>query len=379
MSTTTQWIALNALPRFGPAKVISLINQGFSPDQLLSSSANTLSALGLPKAACTAVLSYQLGQGPLQERIDQLLQWQQQSGQHHLLCYADQNYPSLLAEITDPPLVLMVIGDVNLLSMPQVALVGSRHATRQGLQNAGLFSKALSAAGVTVTSGLAAGIDGAAHQAVVAAQLPTIAVMGTGPDQVYPARHRQLADDIVANGGALVTEYKPGTAPFAGNFPRRNRIIAGLSQGVLVIEAAERSGSLITARLALECNREVFAIPGTIHSPQSQGCHQLIRDGATLVQSAAHIIEQLGSLLAANQYLQADAEQVTQQAIAPSVELNNEEQRLLKLMEHEQLSLDQLSGLSGLSIAELSQHMVTLEIKGLVEAVGLGYQRTVMA
>lgn len=219
------------------------------------------------------------------------LAWAEQPG-HHLLTLADANYPSSLLTTDDPPLILYVRGRVELLSQPMFAVVGSRNATAQGERDAEAFSAALVAAGLTVVSGLALGIDAAAHRGGLSSSAGTVAVVGTGVDRLYPARNADLAREIV-NLGAIVSEFPLGTPALASNFPRRNRIIAGLGLGCLVVEAALRSGSLITARLAAEAGREVFAIPGSIHSPLTRGCHQLIRQGAKLVESAQDILEEL--------------------------------------------------------------------------------------
>ena len=203
----------------------------------------------------------------------------------HVICWDDPAYPALLAELPDAPPLLFVAGDPTLLERPQLAVVGSRRASRNGLDNARAFSRSLAGAGFVITSGLALGIDGAAHQGALDANGKTVAVLGTGIERLYPQRHLSLAKQIVEHGGALVSELPLDCPPQASNFPRRNRIISGLSLGVLVVEASPSSGSLITARLAAEQGREVYAIPGSIHHPGARGCHQLIRQGAALVES----------------------------------------------------------------------------------------------
>lgn len=223
--------------------------------------------------------------------IDEALSWHQMDG-NHIITLADAAYPQRLLEITDPPCLLYAKGRIELLNHPAFAIVGSRHASSEGIQNATRFASALSQAGLTIISGLALGIDGAAHQGALTGVGSTIAVVGTGANLVYPAAHHALAHQI-AEQGCIITEYPLGTNAQAGNFPRRNRLISGLSQGVLVVEASVSSGTLITARMALEQSRDVFAIPGSIHSPLSKGCHQLIKQGAKLVESAQDIIEEL--------------------------------------------------------------------------------------
>lgn len=231
----------------------------------------------------------------LQRQIDLSLQWAQIPG-NHLLTLADAAYPQTLLRSDDPPVLLYAKGRIELLNRPALAIVGSRNATPQGLSNASAFASAFAEAGLTVVSGLALGIDTAAHQGALSAtgkQLgSTIAMIGTGADRIYPARNQELARQI-AQHGLILSEFPLATPALAGNFPRRNRLIAGLSLGCLVVEAAARSGSLITARLASEVGREVFAIPGSIHSPLAKGCHQLIKQGAKLVESAQDVLEEL--------------------------------------------------------------------------------------
>ncbi len=219
------------------------------------------------------------------------------SADHHLIGWDDPDYPALLRRIPSPPPALFVAGDPNLLWHAQVAVVGSRNATAGGIDNARGFARALVASGLTITSGMAEGVDAAAHLAALDVNTPTIAVVGTGTDVIYPRRHARLAARIRANG-AIVSEFLPGTQARPEHFPRRNRMIAGLTLGTLVIEAAERSGALITARLAADAGREVFAVPGSIHNPLARGCHRLIRQGAALVENAREVIEALAPVAA---------------------------------------------------------------------------------
>ncbi|GJL80733.1 MAG: hypothetical protein DHS20C01_03670 [marine bacterium B5-7] len=226
------------------------------------------------------------------ERAERILRWLGQADTT-LLTLADRNYPARLLEVARPPLLLFVKGSIKILSAQQIAIVGSRHPTHGGLETAHDFAASLADGGFVITSGLARGIDGAAHRGCLKAGVPTIAVAATGLDQVYPPEHKDLANEIVAKGGTIISEFAPGVAPRAQNFPRRNRIISGLSVGTLVVEAAVHSGSLITARFALEQGREVFAIPGSIHNPAARGCHHLIRQGAKLVEQVDDILEEL--------------------------------------------------------------------------------------
>ena len=288
-----------------------------------------------------------------------------------LLCYTDDNYPELLRQIPDPPPVLFIQGDITGLLMPQIAIVGSRRCTAAGLRNAGQFAETLGAAGLTITSGLALGIDGAAHEGALRANARTVAVMATGIDLVYPARHQRLASQIIDEGGVLITEFLPGTKPLPGNFPRRNRIVTGLSAGLLVIEAGERSGSLISARLAADQGREVFALPGSIQSPVSAGCHQLIRQGATLVTEPSQIVEQLASMLG------FDAEMLDSSATvrAASPKKTSTVNWLETYIDYDPVSLDELCDRIERSAAEVASALVELELNGVVQQTSYGYQR----
>lgn len=282
----------------------------------------------------------------------------------HLVAWGDPAYPPLLREIPDPPVVLYVQGDPAVLARPQLAIVGSRNPTPTGRENAAAFAKTLAGAGLTITSGLALGIDGAAHRGALAGGGATIAVAGTGLDRVYPPRHRDLAHAI-ARHGALVSEYPLGTPPRAENFPVRNRLISGLSLGVLVVEAALQSGSLITARLATEQGREVFAVPGSIHSPLARGCHALIRQGAKLVETAQDVLEELGALAQV-----ASTETHTRANVSP------DEEALLAHVGYDSINVDDLVERSGLTPDRVSSMLLRLELRGLIVAgPGGTYQR----
>jgi len=277
------WVELSL--RGVPAPALVALLQAFG------SAAAVLAATRAQRAAVAAAAEPAFS-APAPEGLAHGLAWLAAPG-HDLLAWDDPRYPAALLELGHAPPVLYVLGQIDLLARPALAIVGSRSATPQGLDNARAFAGALSAAGLTIVSGLAAGIDGAAHEGALDGPGSTIAVMGTGLDRVYPAKHRALAHAI-AEQGLLVSEFPPGTPVRDYHFPRRNRLISGLARGVLVVEAALQSGSLITARLAGEQGREVFAIPGSIHSPLSKGCHRLIRDGAKLVETAQDILEELG-------------------------------------------------------------------------------------
>lgn len=292
---------------------------------------------------------------------------------HHLIGWDSLDYPALLRRIGSPPPALLVAGDPNLLWHPQIALVGSRHATAGGLDNATAFAGALARAGLVITSGLAEGVDAAAHLAALQAGLPTIGVVGTGPDVAYPRRHTALTRRIVA-AGAVVSEFLPGTQARREHFPRRNRIIAGLTLGTLVIEAAERSGALITARLAGESGREVFAVPGSIHNPLARGCHRLIRQGAALVEDAREILEAiaplaalLASALRARLEVPADAVAGMASGLGAMPE-DPDYVRLLDALGHDPVGIDRLAERTGLTVTALSSMLLLMELDGRVTA-----------
>jgi DNA processing protein len=299
---------------------------------------------------------------------------------HHLLTLGDDDYPPLLARCPDAPPALFVAGELEPLWLPQLAIVGSRNASAAGLEHARSFAQALSRTGLTIVSGLALGIDAAAHAAVLDAGGKTVAVCATGLDQVYPERHRELAARIRAQG-ALVSEFPLGVTARADHFPRRNRIIAGLALGTLVIEASLRSGSLITARLAGERGREVFALPGSLHHPLARGCHRLIREGATLVESADDVLEplrpQLRGLRASLGQDDADADAAPAPPPAPAPARDADYRRLLDALGHDPATLDELAERSRLDAAALASMLLILELDGEVAALaGARYART---
>jgi DNA processing protein len=282
------WLALLRAPALGPVTFLRLRDGGIDLVALVGTR-DLPAGTGLG-AALRGYLAT-----PDWVGVDRDLEWLARPG-NHLLTLDDDRYPDLLRQIPDPPLALFVRGDPATLASPQIAIVGSRNPTEGGRRTARGFAVELAAAGLAVTSGLAVGIDAAAHEGALAARGVTLAVAGTGPDRLYPARHAALAERVVERG-ALVSELPVGTAPLPGHFPRRNRIVSGLAAGTLVVEASLKSGSLITARLAAEQGREVFAIPGSIHNPLARGCHRLIRQGAKLVETVGDVLEELGPLL----------------------------------------------------------------------------------
>jgi DNA processing protein len=296
------------------------------------------------------------------------LAWLARPG-HHLLALADPAYPAQLREISDPPPLLFVIGDPARLATPQVAVIGSRNPSLGGREQAESLARGLAAAGVTVTSGLALGIDGAAHRGALVGGGYTVAVAGTGPDRIYPAHHHDLAREIVARG-AVVTEFPTGTPPRPEHFPRRNRIISGLSLGVVVVEAALRSGSRITARHAADQGREVFAVPGSVRNPLARGCHALLRDGAKLVETVEDILEELDS-----GFLRAPAP--APGGVAPGPDPDATQCRVLEALGHDPAPVDRLVERTGLTADAVSAILLTLELRGLVaSAPGGCYERT---
>ena len=300
--------------------------------------------------------------------------WLQGGSDRRVLSRGDALYPPLLLQIPDPPETLFVRGDPAALSLPQLAIVGSRHASAGGVETARAFAAHLAGCGLAITSGLALGIDAAAHAGALAGGGRTVAVMGTGPDRIYPQRHAALADQIAA-GGALCTEFPPGTPPLRENFPRRNRIISGLAVGTLVVEARAHSGALITAHRAIEQGREVFAIPGSIHNPLAKGCHLLIREGAKLVDSVEHILEELAELLGVEP---AVARPDKPFAAGPAADRDRdpEYRRLLDALGWDTVDVDTLVLRSGLTTAEVSSMLLLLELEGSVQPLAGGrYQR----
>lgn len=354
--TLSDWLILYHAPGIGAVTFHQLLDRHPNPGELLQSGTEQLRMLGLKQASINAL------RHPDEAAVARDLEWHEKPG-NRIMCCRDPDYPALLLQIPAPPPLLYVHGNPELLSQPQLAMVGSRNPTASGQRTATEFARHLSAAGLVITSGLALGIDAASHQGALDTGSPTIAVMGTGLDRVYPARHRDLAREIAAQG-VLVSEFPVGTAPLAENFPRRNRIISGLSLGTLVIEAALRSGSLISARFAGEQGREVFAIPGSIHNPLARGCHHLIRQGAKLVETAQDVIDELGALAAVCSSPPRIA--ATTEEAGNSRELDEEYLQLIDYIEFDNTSIDQLVTRSGLTAAEVSSMLLQLEMSGYI-------------
>ena len=354
------WLRLAQTDGVGPATARKLLGEFGLPENIFAASYSAL-AKSVPERIAKALTA------PLPDETRQLieraLEWAALP-ENHVFTLADGDYPKSLLDIADPPLLLYVKGRAELLRAPSLAIVGSRNATAQGIRNAENFARAMSAAGLTIISGLALGIDAAAHRGGMDGASSTIAVIGTGADIVYPARNRELAHRI-ADNGCIVSEYPLGVPAISANFPRRNRIISGLAKGVLVIEAAAQSGSLITARMAAEQGREVFAIPGSIHSPLSKGCHQLIKQGAKLVESAQDILEELRLQPAQAGALGGNIAPVADPAA----------QQVLDALGFDPVNADILCERTGLDAAALSGLLLTLELDGLAERLADGNYR----
>lgn len=374
------WLHLLLVPGLGREGVRRLLAAFGSPRGVLQAEAEALAAATGGRAPTA------LRQEPpdLGRALDAVHTWLAGGAPRQVLALDDAAYPRALLESPDPPLLLYVQGDPAWLSAPSVAIVGSRRPTAQGRDHAHGFARQLAAAGQVVVSGLALGIDGAAHEGALAAGGATVAVVGTGLDRVYPTRHHDLAHRITARG-ALVSEYLPGTPPLPENFPQRNRIIAGLSQGTLVVEAALQSGSLITARLANEAGREVFAIPGSILSEQSRGCHALIRDGARLVESAAEVLAELQqpllpglvSTLKFNPKPEARPGLTTTPAPGATLAASDP---VLDALGQDPISLDRLQSRCGWTTADLLARLLELELDGHVGRLPGGlFQRRMTA
>jgi DNA processing protein len=360
---TDAWVRLAEAPGLGAAEAAALVESFGSAARVVAAGRGALASRGLDADAIEALLA------PPAERMERIARWLDEPG-HHLVSRHSPDYPALLAEATGAPLVLFVNGDPGLLSMPQLAVVGSRNPTRGGARTAFEFAAHLAASGLTITSGLATGIDTAAHEGALSAGGSTIAVLGTGIDRVYPAANRELAHRI-AERGALVSEFPLGSPPESWHFPRRNRIISGMSLGTLVVEAAQRSGSLITARLAAEQGREVFAIPGSIHNALARGCHRLIRDGARLVESADDIFAELAPLAGALGTRLAEPSSGRDSAAVGTAgaERDGDYDKLLEALAWEPVDMDTLIERSGLTIDQLSSMLLILELEGEVETL----------
>ncbi len=356
------WLALARTPYFGHQTLQRCLQRFTSIEGLFCAHRKQLVELGLRSQTINALML------PSWSDVDRDVDWLAATGAQ-LIPFGNAYYPELLAQISSAPIVLFVQGQAGLLKSPQIAIVGSRNPSMRGRELGQEFAKQLTQAGLTVTSGLALGVDAAAHQGALAASGPTVAVAGTGLDRVYPARHRELAETIVQTG-AYISEFVPGAGARAEHFPRRNRIISGLSYGVLVVEAALKSGSLITAHFAAEQGREVFAIPGSIHNPLSRGCHSLIRQGAKLVEGVEDIMEELKPF-----FNHSTVVKLSDKVEQAHKGLDNQAANLLGLVHVTATSVDELIQQTNLSPEVVTTLLVQLELEGYIAKDAMGYVR----
>jgi len=354
-----QWLSLSQIEGLGCQTFCQLLKTFGSPSEIYRKKFKEL------RAVVSEKIALEIGQGVDETGLQDTLTWLAQAN-NHLVTLADADYPKALLEIADPPPLLYAKGNLALLNKLSIAIVGSRNASVQGEKNAEAFAQGLAEHGLCIVSGLALGIDGAAHRGALKAKGDTIAVVGTGLDMVYPAQHRDLAHQI-ASSGLIISEFPLGTLSKPQNFPRRNRLISGLSLGCLVVEANLKSGSQITARLSAEQGREVFAIPGSIHSPLAKGCHQLIKQGAKLVDSLQDIVEELNLNKAVSAPLAEEKSAI-----------NQNQQTLLDAMAYEAVSIETLVQLTGLTVSTLSSMLTLLELEGRITGLTGGqYQQIV--
>lgn len=350
------WVSLQVLD-IAPRPLVALLRAFGDPEAVLRASP------ARRRTVVPAEVAQLLDAGTDRVRLSMALDWLASDPGHGLVAWDDPDYPPALLEIADPPPVFYCLGRRDLLARPGFAIVGSRNATPQGVADAEAFAATLSAAGLTIVSGLAQGIDAAAHRGGLAGGGSSIAVVGTGPDRVYPAANRALAHELAAHG-LIVAEFAPGTPPRRANFPRRNRLVSGLARGVLVVEATLSSGSLITARLAAEQGREVFALPGSIHSPFSKGCHKLIREGAKLVDAAQDILDELRIAHPAEPPPRSAPDDA---AMAP------EQRAVIDALGRAPTALDTIAARTGLPAQTIAATLVGLELAGRVATVPGGY------
>ncbi len=375
----SHWLRLFYTPYIGPARFKQLLAYFNSVEEAATATKEEWRAAGMPTQVLSAWHKDQ------EKRIEGALHWLNASKDHHIIPLIDEAYPPLLKEIPDPPPLLFVKGNKAVLSQPQIAIVGTRYPTKEGRRNSYQFAKELAQSGFVISSGLAKGVDTEAHRGALSGG-STIAVLGTGLTQIYPAENRKLSEEIITSGGAMISELPLHAAPRAENFPRRNRIISGLSIGIVIVEAAKQSGSLITARLALEQNREVFAIPGSIHNPQTKGTHQLIRQGAKLTESTLDIIEELQGWIPhtsiEHNQLQSEIEahQMVQERLFIERETREPKDPALRSLYRELTepkSIDELVEILKIDTHIVATQLLSLELEGFVTNVGSGrYQRS---
>ncbi|SPJ35363.1 DNA-processing protein DprA [Kushneria phyllosphaerae] len=373
-SMPRHWLALSMLPRVGAKRLMALrqIAPGW-PEGWLAR---------LPAEAAQMMRHYlqMPGQGPLHARVEAAMAWLEQSPQHHLLTPDHPAWPAMLDELPDPPPVLWAWGALEALSLPALAVVGTRRPTREGQDNAWRFARDMAGAGYGVVSGLALGVDGCAHHGALEARGATVAVLGCGVDVLYPRTHARLRQQLLDQGGLLLSEHPPGTRAHPQHFPRRNRIITGLSLGVLVVEAAMASGSLVSARLAMEQNREVFALPGSLHNPQARGCLWLIREGARLVTSLEEILQELperqwGIAPLASAVATCQGGQQAPRTPDTAVQDKRPEDPLWQSLYDTPVPVDALVERTGESIAALQSRLLMLELDGWAAQVAGGWVR----
>ncbi len=347
------WLALHKTPGIGPRKFAAILKNFPDLGKFFALSKNELQELRLEDQTISAIVA------PCWKIIEKEIAWSNQN-QNHIITLQHQDYPALLKEISDPPPILYAKGDIKLLHRAQIAIVGARKATQHGSQTAYQFAEALGKNGFIITSGLALGIDSASHRGALDNNQLTIAVLGTGLGHIYPRQNRSIFDKIATNG-LIISEFPISQGPRPQNFPRRNRVISGLSQGILVVEAALKSGSLITARLALEQGRDVFAVPGSIHNPLAKGCHKLIKEGAKLVETLADILPELPPI------------KTTQEPALPP--LKQHEQMLLEHVDFHPTTTDLIIHRCDDDTKIVTGNLIRLELKGYIMAMPGGYQR----
>jgi DNA processing protein len=359
------WLALNRAPAIRNESLRRLINELKNPEAIFHADVGVLTGFGLSSETVDYI------QHPLWEQVEKDLEWCKSPG-NHVVTIADENYPEILKATYDPPLILYLSGNPGILNTLQISIVGSRRPTSDGRRNAREFAAALARLGLTITSGLAVGLDSAAHEGALDANGRTIAVLGSGLNRIYPKENIKLTERIIDKHGAVISELPPEYRAMPSNFPRRNRIISGLSLGTVVVEAAENSGSLITARLALEQGREVFALPGSIHNPLAKGCHALIRQGAKLTETIDDILEEIGPLA----YLVGNSGQGRQGDGKKIPALDEVSKLLLDNIGSRPVSLDSLVEVTKLSASALSARLLELELSGVIVSLpGGGYTR----
>jgi len=367
------WLTLRHTAGVGPTTFHALLDTFGSVETALAANANQLSQIGIKSNVITALTNRK------RPSIQADLDWCAQASNHHIITLQDDRYPAQLKNLSDAPPLLYVRGDTDYLNRPQLAIVGTRNPTASGRNTAKEFANHLADAGITITSGLASGIDGVSHEGALLGLAGTIAVVAHGLDIVYPAQHQKLAQKI-SEHGAIISEMPIGAQPTRGSFPRRNRLISALALGTLVVEAAQKSGSLITARYALEQNREVFAIPGSIHNPMVRGCHQLIRQGAKLVESVNDILEDLsinpGQMSSYPQKSNNDTpEKPPKKTKDAHKTLDPDYQKLLKCLAYEPTSIDELVSQSGFTVAEVASMLLILELDDIIACQDGRYTR----